>query len=186
MSINLPLKDPSILASPHGVITVLWAIRNYGPLTFEKLFELIFSGGNQALEVNASATTGITIGNNTKLLAAALETLVDSGLLIVDGGDLTLLSEMTAKNIKAAIQARVGITLEVSPILSPIQQLFSLSLKDFMQSGAGAIHITPSFGEPLEGTGGDVFVVMPFASELRPIYEDHILHAVNALHLTCK
>lgn len=76
-----------------------------------------------------------------------------------------------------------GITL--SRKWSQIQTALGLSLTELTRLGHSAIIVTPYFGKP-ERTAQttDLFVLMPFDPQLRPVYEDHIALCARDLHLT--
>jgi len=52
-------------------------------------------------------------------------------------------------------------------------------------SSRDTVVCAPAFGQPdVPPLKSDVFVLMPFAEELRPVYEDHIVTAVKGLGLS--
>jgi len=76
--------------------------------------------------------------------------------------------------------------LLVTPKLSIVQSALELSLSklsDRLFKFGMKVH--PSFGEPIKTLGKDVFVLMPFLEEMKPIYEDHIKKIADSLKLTC-
>jgi hypothetical protein len=189
-TVKLPLKDAGALGTARGMVIVLWAIREHGPLTFEKLFEMLFSSaGNFAptsSDVRNLRTTAVSIADSTRMLAEALERLTEAGVIQVEGGDLSAVKQISNATLGAAIKARNTIMLSTSPTLAPIQALFDISLTTLAKGEGNNMNITPSFGKPLDGDWCEVFMVMPFAEGLKPIYERHILPAVTSLGLSCK
>ena len=74
-----------------------------------------------------------------------------------------------------------------------------MSLKDFFLPDDSVIYINgkaadyencilakPSWGTPDRKTKCDVFVLMPFADEFKPIYKDHIKKICSEMGLICK
>jgi hypothetical protein len=52
----------------------------------------------------------------------------------------------------------------------------------------GTIKVRPFFSEPDQDSSlkSDVFVLMPFITELKPVYEDHIQAACKRANLSCR
>src|ERR1044071_7948042 len=127
-TVKLPLINAGFLGTAQGMVTVLWAIREHGPLTFEKLFEILFSSAANfsptTSDVRNLRTTAVSIADNTRMLAEALERLTEAGVIVVEGGDLMAVKQISNATLGAAIKARNTITLSASPTLAPIQALF--------------------------------------------------------------
>ncbi len=108
-TVKLPINDPNILGTSRGLVTVLWAIREHGPLTFEKLFEMLFSSAANvsptSSDVRNLRTTAVNIAENSRLLAEALERLQDAGVIKIEGGELASLKHITSATLGAAIKA---------------------------------------------------------------------------------
>lgn len=63
------------------------------------------------------------------------------------------------------------VTERVDPVLSAL----GLSLTELSMQGPDSMQVCPIFGPPKgEHRQTDLFVLMPFADRLRPVYEDHI------------
>jgi hypothetical protein len=77
--------------------------------------------------------------------------------------------------------------IEVAPNWPSIQHALGMSLTKVAQLGSNSFVVTPYFGlpQPLKGPL-DVFVVMSFNPELRPIFDEHILGVTKSLNLTAK
>jgi len=74
----------------------------------------------------------------------------------------------------------------VNPKFFNIQSALEISLSELSYKSNGfEMKIEPSFGEPVKKLGRDVFVLMPFLDEMRPVYEDHIKKVASSLELTC-
>lgn len=77
--------------------------------------------------------------------------------------------------------------VEVAPNWHRIQATLGISLKRLGESGADSMVVRPYFGKPAATAMPlDVFVLMSFKPELRPIYEDHILNVTKSLNLRAK
>lgn len=65
-----------------------------------------------------------------------------------------------------------------------IQLAFDVSLRELTRLGSRAIISNPYFGKP-EPTAeaADLFVLMPFDAQLKPVYEDHIAGSARKLGL---
>ena len=69
-----------------------------------------------------------------------------------------------------------------------LEALMGINLSALIERGQpGAMSVIPYFGSPriLDGSP-DVFVLMPFKPELKPVYKDHLLPAIEKLGLTIK
>jgi hypothetical protein len=66
-----------------------------------------------------------------------------------------------------------------------IQSGLNISLVELAkQSRPGSMTIRPLFGRPSsQGSQIDLFVLMPFAPELKPVFDDHIRGVANSLSL---
>ena len=59
--------------------------------------------------------------------------------------------------------------------LTDLQSALGVGLTELAPFGRASVVANPIFGLPqAPGTPADVFVVMPFAAELRPVYDDHM------------
>jgi hypothetical protein len=66
-----------------------------------------------------------------------------------------------------------------------IQAALDLSLTELTKLGPSAIIVTPYFDKPEQtDNAADLFVLMPFDPQLRPVYEDHIAQCARELHLS--
>ena len=70
----------------------------------------------------------------------------------------------------------------MAPNWRRIQATLGLSLRKLEKATSDSMVVRPYFGKPVGfGTSLDVFVLMSFKPELRPVYEDHILNVTNSL-----
>ena len=78
-------------------------------------------------------------------------------------------------------------SFEVTQNWNRIQGTLGLSLTRLAEGGSDTMTVRPYFGKPARaGSRLDVFVLMSFAEELRPIYDDHILNVAKSLNLVAK
>jgi hypothetical protein len=76
---------------------------------------------------------------------------------------------------------------EVAPNWHRIQATLGLSLRKLGEASSDSMVVRPYFGKPAGfGASLDVFVLMSFKPELRPVYEDHILNVTNSINLVAK
>jgi nucleoside 2-deoxyribosyltransferase len=69
--------------------------------------------------------------------------------------------------------------------IGDVQEALGFSLTKLSPYRANSVVCTPVFGRPSQPpTPADVFVLMPFTDELKPIYEDHIKAVTQRLGLT--
>jgi hypothetical protein len=73
--------------------------------------------------------------------------------------------------------------IRVTPVWQEIQATLDISLVELAkQSRRDSMIATPFFGRPSgQLPTFELFVLMPFAPEMRPIYDDHITHVANSL-----
>ena len=65
-----------------------------------------------------------------------------------------------------------------------IQLALDVSLRELTRLGSSAIISTPYFGKPKSASeAADLFVLMPFDAQLKPVYEDHIAASARELGL---
>jgi hypothetical protein len=81
---------------------------------------------------------------------------------------------------KAGLITIQGDRLTPTPLIQQVQQALNINLVELSTRSPGTIYAQPLFGKPNENAEAfDVFVVMPFADELKPIYDDHIRKVVR-------
>lgn len=75
--------------------------------------------------------------------------------------------------------------LRITPLVLKVQTALDLSLRDLQELDPWSIAIKPFFGKPqIDKKGPNIFVLMPFSGDLKPIYEDHIKPVASQLGLT--
>lgn len=76
--------------------------------------------------------------------------------------------------------------IELTPLWERLQTTLGISLAALAKFDSGAsLVVTPYFGPPRGvSVRADVFVLMPFAPELKPVYDDHIAIVVKSQGLT--
>ncbi len=71
-------------------------------------------------------------------------------------------------------------TFTATGIVDPVLSALDLSLTELSKQGPDSMQVSPIFGPPKgKHIHADVFVLMPFAENLRPVYEDHIRAVVQ-------
>jgi hypothetical protein len=174
-----PLRDWHILQTARGPLVVLWAIREKGPLTLTRLFQLTCMGDQDA------ALTGNFAGQ-AKALVDALRILINSKMIQVTGDLDEVESKGEQGSIIGLMSAGNKVTLQIALSVGLLQQLFGLSLTDYAAGKGDHMSIEPIFGHPTPGNWPEIFVVMPFLETLRPVYDDVILPTARSLGLSCK
>jgi hypothetical protein len=184
----VPLRDLRLLSSPQGVLIILWVIREKGPLSFARLFDLVCIGEPGEFPTGDIEGTGmVSLSSASRRIAEACKTLIEGGLVeLVDGSLNQLENEVLDGDFRELLLAKDAITLRVTPTLGFVQDMFEISLYEQAAQSERSIKIVPSFGLPTPGNWPDIFVVMPFQESLKPIYEQHILPVARGLDLTCK
>lgn len=193
--VPLEADKRSIFATRKGLMIVLWAVRQYGPLSFWDLYKVIFgvdfyeserqtavqrdrliagSGDDQIKAARMMSRFGAN-GHFKIMLEGIISTLERSDLLEVS----------YAGNQKS----QETMMIKVSPILSAIQNIFRISLTQFVTAQGEFLSAYPIFGEPLPPGAdkwADVFVLMPFDPAVKVVYDDHIVPVSNRLGLSVK
>lgn len=81
-------------------------------------------------------------------------------------------------------------TIDLAPTVPELVTVLGLSLKELVdRDPKNSVIVTPFFGRPParhDGASADVFVLMPFRSDLKPIYEDHVKPVAATLGLSAK
>jgi len=79
------------------------------------------------------------------------------------------------------------VALSIPDTWGRMQQALGISLTELIKLTQRAMIVTPYLGPPSRPSSpADVFVLMPFQADLKPIYEDHISNVVRNLHLSVK
>ncbi len=81
-----------------------------------------------------------------------------------------------------------NVSIEITEYFFRIQDVIGFSITDLYEKAAAAQRRWqhPFFSEPDPKTICDVFVIMPFAEKLTPVYEDHIKKVCDKIGLDCK
>lgn len=139
---------------------LLWLIRNNRVTDWTGLVEEL--GGE-----------GEVIDTRRMIILRHLESLEKAGLIILEyeSGD-------------DAYRQRLPRKIAISKSWDSIQLALDISLRELTELGPSAIISTPYFGKP-ESTpeAADIFILMPFDAQLKPVYEDHIVESARKLGL---
>jgi hypothetical protein len=113
----------------------------------------------------------------TYVIAQAIEDLKTARLL--NAGEMNASSFRFPKGV-----------IEVAPNIGQVQHVLGISFKALAQTTPGSsMFVEPFFGTPDavdKQNHLDLFMLMPFRAELRPVYDDHIKAVVNSLGMTIK
>lgn len=99
----------------------------------------------------------------------------------VRGRIRAILSQLEGAGLITSAKGRLAVTA----LVEKVQDALQISLTSLSRGARGAITVNPVFGAgKARESVGDVFVLMPFAEVLRPVYEDHIVNAAASEDLT--
>jgi hypothetical protein len=116
----------------------------------------LFAGGSQ-------------VGTRANILRTHLMVLSEVGLIEFDDTFFQDIGRVKITQRWGEIQSALGISLAEISELIPYKSMV----------------VKPEFGEPsIPPVQSDIFVLMPFSEELRPVYDDHICKVANILKLT--
>jgi hypothetical protein len=193
--VPLSADKRSLFATRKGLMIVLWAVRQYGPLSFWDLYKIIF--GHDFYESEQRTTT-----ERDRVLAGGGEDQIKSARMmsryganghfkIMLEGILTTLQRSDLLDVSYAGEVKSPETMivKVTPILAAVQNIFRISLTEFVTAHGEFLAAYPIFGEPLppsQDKWADVFVIMPFDAAFRNIYDERIAAVARRLGLTCK
>jgi hypothetical protein len=93
------------------------------------------------------------------------------------------------KSIKSLIEERLSIHNEnQSEVLLRHIESWKESNNSSVRDSQNLVKVTPFFGMPVDfiSEAADLFVLMPFSEELKPIYDDHIKSVAENLGVTVK
>jgi len=135
------------------------------------------------------------------VMGGALSALLSNGLISMTSKDKPDLEKLVLSiddsigpfsyQIVPILQAigEENINVRITDKLAKMQALLGFSLTDLIRNTQrNALVVAPFFGRPKEETStkSDVFVLMPFLPEMKPIYEDHILKACAEANMSCR
>lgn len=180
----IPIDDVDILGSTKGPAIILWAIRKHQPLTLGKLFEVVWAGDMDKKSKRRVSTEsqGVNIGAASRLMVNSVQQLIEAGLVVVDGE----LPPASASNMGLVQMLQSKATLRISDKWPLVQEIFGISLTELTTGSIDHLTINPAFGDPHEGQWPDVFVIMPFRDDLKPVYYNTIQPVLKGLNLTSK
>ena len=158
-------------------VLLLWYIRENNPIQVKDLLTKIQSDRHKLTQWGFGERELYTlVGHEATFI---LSELVENGLVRAkDSSDQPLHGR----------QLRPDSVLSAAPNLPYLQHFFDISLLAILHHPGEFMRAFPHFGKPLPKTSkwAQVFVMMPFLPELKPIYDDHILKVTQSLNLSCK
>lgn len=131
------------------------------------------------------------LGTPTFLMRRALFDLRTAGLVAFDTqSDPGSARFMDFENLSAdhSQPVRIAGTISVTPYWERIQTALDISLAQVAKLERNAtMIISPYFGTPRrQNQEADVFVLMPFNADMKPIYDDHMKKVAEKMKLTIK
>lgn len=100
--------------------------------------------------------------------------LKETGLIEVESSSPTSFGDYGIANVR----------LKLTPNWHLIQRTLGFSLTKIAEKRDDTIEVNPFFGPPVPiDPPPDIFVMMPFDPELRPIYDNHILKVAKSINL---
>jgi hypothetical protein len=85
---------------------------------------------------------------------------------------------------KAGLITQDNGKLAPTPLIQKVQLALNINLHDLSLAGSDATLLNPIFGKPKEVATSDIFVLMPFADDLLPVYQDHIRSTAEDIGLS--
>jgi hypothetical protein len=149
------------MPQPYHAAYVLWLIR----------------GGRGTKWSDLCAHFGMDPGDRLTqhaMLCEALKSLLAAGLIHADG------------NLESLLTGPNDPSFSVTPLLSQLQSTLKLSLSDLATSDPyQRLIINPILQKTFSSRyKSDIFVVMPFAPQLAPVYEDHLKAVAKKLGMS--
>lgn len=169
----IPVPNHHIVGGPQGTMIVLWTVREHGPLSFAELYKLVYGYGEYG-------------PSQLNFISYALSQLAGSGLIEFDGVQDASEFRPLGRRIAALPDTA---RLRVTQAVDSIQHLFKISISDYARGRAEQLTIDPIFGFPSrtrKDGWADIFVLMPLATSLKPVYDDHILTVTKHLGIRCE
>jgi len=169
----IPVPNPQIVMRPQGTMIVLWTIREHGPLSFAELYRLVYGYEEYG-------------PSQLNFISHALSELTGSALIKFDGIENP--SEFRPIGRKV-IDLPDSATVRITSAVDRIQYLFKISITDYARGRTEQLTVVPIFGSPKrwrKAGWAEVFVLMSFAPELKPVFDDHILPATKSIGVRCE
>lgn len=141
----------------NPALAVLWVIRENGPLDYQAIFKIFEDSGPFG---------SLHLAN----LDESIDRLKEAGLIQINNQII----ENTPKRM-----------MEVASSVARIQAILEISLTELTFS-THSLLASPVFGIPRAySTFPEVFVMMPFEEDLKPLYDDHIVSVTKQLNISC-
>lgn len=189
--VPLEASKRNIFATRKGLLIVLWAVRQYGPLSFWDLYRVIF--GHDFAEEQRTNLGRERGGSEDQIKAARMVSRFGANghFKIMLEGIITTLerSELVSVTYAENDRSVETMTIKVTPILAALQNIFRISLTEFVTAQGEFVASYPIFGEPLppeDDKWADVFVIMPFDPTMKEVYDDHIVKVIERMGMTIK
>ncbi len=190
--VPLEASRRNILATRKGLLVVLWAVRQYGPIGFWDLYKVIF-GHDFYEEQRGNAGRDRFGGGDDQIKAARMVSRYGAN------GHFKILLEGNISNLERSelLEVTYGendrsvetMTMNVTPILASMQNIFRISLTEFVMAPGEFVPSYPIFGEPLlpgDEKWAEAFVIMPFDPTMKVVYDEHLVPVLGRLGITIK
>lgn len=189
--VPLEASKRNIFATRKGLLIVLWAVRQYGPISFWDLYKVIF--GHDFYEEQRRGSGIERIGGEDQIKAARMVSRFGANghFKIMLEGIISTLQRSELLDVTYADGDRTVETMMISvtPILAALQNIFRISLTEFVTAQGEFVASYPIFGEPLppeDDKWAEVFVIMPFDPTMKVVYDEHLVPVMNNLGMTIK
>jgi hypothetical protein len=168
------------LSRERKTLLGLWIVRENGPISLREIIWFMMTGQkNPADTYFSSRSLGEAIH-----LYRNFRDFEELGLLTSDRQGKAIDPD---DHISKSIGLNLNLTYQVTPLLNQLTAAFGISLPKMVARPENTIEATPVFKTPSQNANiADVFVLMPFAEELKPVYTERILPVVKQLGLSCK
>ncbi len=190
--VPLEASKRNIFATRKGLLIVLWAVRQYGPLSFWDLYKIIFGHDFYEEQKRQGGTGRLNSGEDQVKAARMVSRFGANGQFkIMLEGTITTLQRSELLNVEYGENDRSVETMMISvmPILAALQTIFRISLTEFVTAAGEFVASYPIFGEPLppaDDKWAEAFVIMPFDPSMKMVYDDHLVPVANRLGITIK
>jgi len=185
MSNSQPLTELVDLRTPEGTVGILYTIRQAGKITYPALYEKVFGQPVDQSSENFR-TTKLSMQQifafHTSLLELYRNNFIETTTSIDNDDVLRVFQSVNPATEGGAIE------LQVSSSVPFMQYLFNISLSQIVERGR-PLPVYPAFGDPIDFDDkrwADVFVIMPFRSDLTEVYHQAIKPAVEDCDLTVR
>ncbi|MEV6487119.1 hypothetical protein AB0M20_00570 [Actinoplanes sp. NPDC051633] len=160
--------------------------KHWIPLTGELVLRSLDENSGQTFR-GLEATLGLHIGPGPMALIGALLDLADAGLAAVDGMDSRATFKAVRRDMYEYMEDSAAVWRTTTGWMKITKALSEVRLGSRRDGDTKPFLCYPVYGQPgkyLDQT--DIFVVMPFADDLKAVYEDHLVKVAVEENLSIK